>query len=180
MHFAKESLVWECSQQFGSEASPYGFPVSNEDAEFDEYGPSPFKVCVRRFQEGSKSTKLVTGTGRTLVIPSNSTRPRFYKLWGELRDAYSQCAMTRQEDCLVALSGIAHNVGKVMNEQLVAGIWKGNMLEEICWRCYNPTNATLPSGSLRPTDWRVPTWSWASSILAIQRTRLAMGPKTSR
>jgi hypothetical protein len=177
MHFSHQMIFWECLERFGSEQSPRSLPPSTGPPEFDTSGARLFKLLVRDAQDGSTSTSRKNNTGQISLSPPGPNRPRFYKLWGDFRDAYSQCAMTKEGDCLVALSGIAQRVEKIMNEQLVAGIWRSNVLEEICWIGYRPNNAVPPSGSLKPAVWRAPTWSWASSSLALMRTRLAMRPE---
>ena len=42
--------------------------------------------------------------------------------------------MTKEEDKLVALLGVADEFGQALGDQLVAGLWKNRLLEELCWR----------------------------------------------
>jgi hypothetical protein len=68
--------------------------------------------------------------------------------------------MTKEEDKLVAIRGIAQQVGQALNDHLVAGLWYNRLLEELCW-FKKPSINEPPPRKLK--KWRAPTWSWASS-----------------
>jgi hypothetical protein len=68
--------------------------------------------------------------------------------------------MSKEEDKLVEIQGIAQLVGQVLQDQLIAGLWRSCMLEKLCWFKHMSKNKNTAS---RPTKWRAPSWSWASS-----------------
>ncbi|KAF1956882.1 HET-domain-containing protein, partial [Byssothecium circinans] len=89
---------------------------------------------------------------------------RLYWSWMTFRIHYSMGAMTKESDKLVALMGVAEEVGQVLGDELVAGLWRKRFLVELCWsvfrNTYEPIFEPVP---LKPTKWRAPTWSWVST-----------------
>jgi hypothetical protein len=80
------------------------------------------------------------------------------------------CRLTKESDILIALRGIALEVGHVMGDCLIAGLWKEHFIQELCWR-----NAYMER---RPSQWQAPSWSWASMLGFVfpgARTRSALG-----
>jgi len=162
MHFSKEVLFWECLERLANEASPNGLPHIgwNSTDQHVSYVPA-FKMHVRDLHDDRSAVSHV-GRFEDRGHVSNIPPKLDYGLWLEFISAYTNCAMTKQDDCLVALSGIAQDVANATNDQLVAGLWKGHLLDELCWRVSRFVGLTLPFESCRPAVWRAPTWSWAS------------------
>ena len=67
---------------------------------------------------------------------------------------YSRGTLTHNTDKLVAIRGIANWVRDATGDQLVAGLWRSRIIEELCWFRPEPIFATV--------EWRAPTWSWVS------------------
>ncbi|KAI1081288.1 hypothetical protein F5B20DRAFT_537639 [Whalleya microplaca] len=57
-------------------------------------------------------------------------------------------------DKLVAISGIAKSYQSVFRSDYVAGLWKSNLCQNLCW--YSRNNLE------RISTYRAPSWSWAS------------------
>jgi hypothetical protein len=77
--------------------------------------------------------------------------------WTRLVEDYSQRYLSKEGDKLPALSGIAQLYQEKHKDTYLAGIWLSRLLEHLCW-CV-PNDATE---SHRPSDYRAPSWSWAS------------------
>lgn len=77
--------------------------------------------------------------------------------WIGFVESYSGRALTKDEDKLPALSGIAHQYQKVTSDQYLAGLWRKDLLRQLCW---GKAHAVGPC--IRPSRYRAPTWSWAS------------------
>ena len=173
MHFSAQVLFWECLEHFGNEASPHGLPFTGG------YHSSTLPVQTLKLHIRDVHDNISSGEASECADKTTSTSPttkskRFYQLWNAFRDTYTECAITKEEDYLVALSGIAQDAGKAMNDHMLAGLWKGNLLKDLCWISHDGYSPTLPlRGSCRPTTWRAPTWSWASSILPVFSSDLA-------
>lgn len=72
---------------------------------------------------------------------------------------YSRRRMTRADDKLPAISGIASRFGAKMGFQYVAGLWAEDMIQGLAWKVAHPI--MQPPAPL-PTDYRAPSFSWAS------------------
>jgi hypothetical protein len=57
-----------------------------------------------------------------------------YFAWARFRISYSLSALTREEDKLVALLGVANDFGLAVGDTLVAGLWRNRLLEDLCWQ----------------------------------------------
>jgi hypothetical protein len=88
-----------------------------------------------------------------------------YRAWCSFRCRYSGYRMAEEKDVLIALNGVAQDVADVMNDQLVAGLWKSRLIEDMCWahHDFDPCGFLDPCRQpCRPSKWRAPTWGWAS------------------
>ena len=73
--------------------------------------------------------------------------------WNSLLEVYGKRKLRFAGDKLPALSGIAEVYSELMQDEYIAGVWRKNLIEGICWQ------------SLRCTavgEYRAPSWSWAS------------------
>ena len=87
-----------------------------------------------------------------------------YNFWDDTIEAYPIKDLTREEDKLVAISGIAKKVQDVVKDEYVAGLWKRNMIYGLLWR-------RVDRWAPMPQNWRAPSWSWASTTGPIHRHR---------
>lgn len=88
-----------------------------------------------------------------------------YQCWGSLIDEYGERSVTSDEDRLPAVAGLARTVGEALQDQYLAGLWKGDLLEGLLWRS---TGVMLSSGlethlqNVRQRNYVAPSWSWAA------------------
>jgi hypothetical protein len=78
--------------------------------------------------------------------------------WHDLVQRYTSLALTREEDKLVALSGVAEEYARrrlEADDVYLAGIWKSDWIHGLLWY-------STDKHRKRPKEWRAPTWSWAS------------------
>ncbi|KAH7083077.1 heterokaryon incompatibility protein-domain-containing protein [Paraphoma chrysanthemicola] len=152
MHFAKDALFWECLETLGSEACPRGPLTYRHGADnCSAIGLRSLKTAAHKIQRNES----LGGS-----------------LWGRFVNQYVECRMTKECDCLVALSGIAQHVSKLLGDHLVAGLWRSELLKELCWRL----DGVIMRSELvhyRPATWRAPTWSWACSAVIINTNGLS-------
>ena len=72
---------------------------------------------------------------------------------------YSKCRLTFPSDKLIALSGLAKDMYKRLQElrprphRYLAGLWKERLIETISWSVWWPAK--------RASEYRAPSWSWA-------------------
>lgn len=81
------------------------------------------------------------------------------KDWLEIVRRYSSRNLTKESDKLPALSGLAHEYCARWGGEYLAGLWRQDLWKNLLWR-RNETYA-LPEPR-RPSEYRAPTWSWAS------------------
>lgn len=68
--------------------------------------------------------------------------------------------MTREAGKLVAIQGVAQDVGHMLNDRLMAHLGETRLSEELCWLRHERMSDRLPR---ELSMWRAPTWSWAST-----------------
>ena len=92
------------------------------------------------------------------LFPSQS-----YQKWQRLVAWYSACIVTKEEDKLVAISGIARQFHAALGSEYLAGLWRDNLPNELIWRV-----GRAESDNVRhPSKYRAPSWSWASVDMPI-------------
>lgn len=146
LHFGQKQVFWECRTEDASETYPLGVPP-------DMYRPS---YCIKRpWPLTSNIRALIQTSTRDFEMLSRD----LYNYWGKIVQAYSQCDLTRKEDKLVAISGLAREVYLALggHDEYLAGLWRRDILSQLLW--YH--GAYSPNG-VRPEHYRAPTWSWAS------------------
>jgi hypothetical protein len=88
------------------------------------------------------------------LVPGTQSRSALGEKWHALVSSYSRLAMTYGKDKLQALSGMARQMNRALNDTCIAGLWKGRLAADMLWETHDP--------QARPSSWRSPTWSWAS------------------
>lgn len=135
LHFTSQQLIWECGELFACETYPRGMP-----AYFDNLTP-------RRYMSLSRHRS----------IHPSEVRPA----WGHIIRYYSRCFLTKPEDKLVALSGIAKDFqSRVLSDKYLAGLWEADLHPGLLWHIDSANRSNFPSS--RPAIYRAPTWSWLS------------------
>lgn len=81
-------------------------------------------------------------------------QPVTRSLWSKIVQLYTRCDLTLGKDKLVAISGLAKHIHDQTGEQYLAGLWRGGLEAQLCWKSRTATP--------RPEEPRAPTWSWAS------------------
>ncbi|RDW73542.1 hypothetical protein BP6252_07449 [Coleophoma cylindrospora] len=79
--------------------------------------------------------------------------------WGQMVSIYSRAKLTHPTDKLVAMSGIARKFQDQAPDLYLAGLWRGNLERQLCWR----TAKLNTDSENHSTLYRAPTWSWAST-----------------
>jgi len=80
------------------------------------------------------------------------------KLWSIVVMIYSRCVLTYQNDKLIALSGVARYIQNQLKDNYVAGLWRGPLETQFCWRLWSSFGLEG-----RSTVYQAPSWSWAST-----------------
>jgi len=153
LHFGKEQLFWECRTDNYCETFPDGLPPLLRDS----------STYLSKFIYEDFKRAVVSDTmqcGRLQNVRHRSAKDKIEVFWETLVTDYSRCGLTKGEDKLIALAGMAQDMWQLQKNKLninatyLAGIWKSHLPHALLWKI-EPQNA-------RPVEYRAPTWSWAS------------------
>lgn len=168
VHFSKNMLLWQCQTLKASSQLPCGTFARPDDIE-----PSLILACE----------------DLGAAVDAWKLRAR----WFDIVEDYTSRLLTREEDKLPALAGLAASYApqEIINRYL-AGLWETQLPSALLWRVLSPYNdadrvlgdrrrAFFPR---RPTRYRAPSWSWASIDGAVsydsQRRSSSCSPQYGR
>jgi hypothetical protein len=156
MHFTSTQIFWECNESTACENYPFGLPtwavprLREDPRKLKNYFRKPDLYAAKAHQAIDSHTKM------SVDVPNKDD---VYNSWHRFLEQYSNCGLTKDQDKLVALKGIADVMSHTIEDRLVAGLWRSHLPQELCWYKLLPDD---PATS-EPSSWRAPTWSWASS-----------------
>ena len=142
LHFTKREIVWECRTQTIFEHGSYANPQDYE-------------------------TKLLLTTGER-NRDNRSTpgwrmpRKERFREWYKLVQIYSTKKLTRNDDRLPAIAGLAARFHAMCHSNYLAGIWAEDAMRGLLW---NTADLEPPTDGIveEPSKWHTPSWSWAST-----------------
>jgi hypothetical protein len=91
--------------------------------------------------------------------------------WISLIQNYSMRKLTVAHDKLPALSGLVRIISERTQDRYFAGLWGKHFCEDLFWRVYLqeesfsdgiPLKGNILGEATTPTEYRAPSWSWAS------------------
>ncbi|KAF2643374.1 hypothetical protein P280DRAFT_488422 [Massarina eburnea CBS 473.64] len=107
-----------------------------------------------------------------LPDPDEHLQPVIYALehWRRIVEVYTRTTITKPEDKLIALSGMAswmaRKIGKPEEPaQYVAGLWRVHLASQLLWRSetlFRENKSTFEHWTTAPEEYRAPSFSWAS------------------
>lgn len=147
LHFGQNELLWECCEMEASEAYPNGLIPA---------------MTIGTASHFKRLDPLVEGR-RLRQYGLQEMDPRFFghELWKRVVENYSACLLTNGEDKLIALSGIAKRISRMVGDRYVVGMWKFCLESQLLWWVQHRRQAN-DKPSVRPAEYRAPTFSWAS------------------
>ena len=156
LHFGQHQLLWECAELHAAETYPLGLPKQTIiSAIFNRSLPLQLRNLISK---GSLQSLLSQG-----LVQNDDLFSKAYAAWDDLIYGYSKCKVTRGSDKLIAISGLAKRMALFVKDDYVVGMWRRRLQLELMWYCDNShmTEAEYP-GPRRPSEYRAPTFSWAS------------------
>ena len=127
LHFSRHELMWECMEEAACECS---------------------------FLDHIERRKTIKTAHNEAISLNGEVRRDLGIRWRDLVGRYSGLNMTYQKDKLQALSGVARQMNRSMQDAYIAGLWLSTIIEDMLWEA--------SSQRARPSPWRAPSWSWAS------------------
>ena len=140
--FGAYESYWECRTATHTE----GYPISAD-------GDTFFDASGRQLQL-MEPVNLGTNPEINWGPHPQNALAWWYRMLG---NAYFGRGITKHEDLLPALAGVAETVAKLVGYSYRAGLWLEDMQRGLLWQS--------ASSLRRPDDTPVPSWSWASTQL---------------
>jgi hypothetical protein len=170
MLYFTEQMFWSCRQGhaterffegWGESANPWA-PQRLSDLRpiFGHNDARPFKKLTD-FHWRSRGRSAYSAMRATKILSTQSEHNIVHKLWFEVVRYYSQGKLTKPSDKLVALSGVAERVQEATKLRYLAGLWKETLPLDLLWYVVRPYDRGITNYE-RPSEYRAPTWSWAS------------------
>jgi hypothetical protein len=135
LHFAYNQIMWQCPDMAASETFPSGFA---------NFFPAAFLPAN--------------------MLSFHDLNRNSLTFWESLIIKYYRCQLTKGNDKLVAIAGIARRLALSTGESYMAGLWRNTLdskfLSQLLW--YAPEFSPPAPRTERPTSYRAPSWSWAS------------------
>jgi hypothetical protein len=159
LSFGNDRIYWQCHEKVLNEYLPYGLPGSEEM--YDMHAKPPFTLAYTVLR--AKPPPILTE--KELASLNNS--------WYQLVEYYSETDLTYPEkDKLAAVAAIAKHYGRISTGTYCAGIFvEPDISLGLLWRhdtiAVNAHSKSIGLLSVtldgeRSSDYRAPTWSWAS------------------
>lgn len=174
LHFCRGRIAWECAEFDEIEGHYPGIPnyqlIGDEVYEgipIKGLEPNKHGKRLRRNRLGGEDDPLSVKTNEPPTIVHS------LELWARIVEMYSRTNLTHKKDKLIALSGIAHRMATIIGEsrevQYVAGLWNEHLVSQLLWHVEPVCRGDHESGAItieypskRPTEFRAPSFSWAS------------------
>ena len=139
LHYGRDQILWECSELDACEAYPDGLP-------------RPLRDRLSGFKLGREFLEHLAYFEKDMATP--------YNLWHSIVEKYSVTSLTKGDDRLVAISGIARRMRGLLDDEYLAGPWRKSLPSQLLWQVHSELVTELHH--TRPTPYRAPSWSWAS------------------
>ncbi|OBR04758.1 Heterokaryon incompatibility protein [Colletotrichum higginsianum IMI 349063] len=144
LHFASGQMYWECLEGgFQAEEGlrlPRSLQCVSEDADVTAYARE-------------RAADNDTGSRRRRRWAKDEAGADL-RSWERMLREYGPREMTDPADKLPAISGIANVMSKILDDEYVAGLWRGHLIRGLCWQGLS-CRAVVEG-------YRAPSWSWAS------------------
>ena len=161
VYFGKEQIFWVCEELQACETYPNGWHCARE----------------RQLDEIALDKRELHRLAHPLLEWTQAEVPIAAKAWARIVKMYSSSRLTKPSDKLVALAGIADRMRHIIGGDYLAGHWNGEYLtgqwsdesEPFMWSLLwhiDPKD----KGFARPSEYRAPSWAWASVDGTVEMT----------
>ncbi|EFQ28241.1 heterokaryon incompatibility protein, partial [Colletotrichum graminicola M1.001] len=174
----REQLFWRCDELMASEENPVGLAGDFSPYPYHYEFSHPAREVLKK-QAHNASLKLMVGKMKLweaeyqhwtrgfgedskyqIYMYSREGSPSVF--WARLVDQYSSMSITKEEDRLTAIAGVADAFRPFLGEYY-AGMWKNLLPLYLVWKIKSESGSCWePSPCKRPSSKRGPTWSWIS------------------
>jgi hypothetical protein len=168
LHYASDQMYFECLEGITAEDGASFPPWSRRMPQLKDL---PINELSRVL-----ATSLLVGNSEGVSPSEGSNRKGWSMAWMKLVEDYSPRVLTRADDKLPAVGGLANAISRLTGAQYLAGHWDSMLLETLAWQVKsvehifnasgrkNEHSSNIPWKSVvsSPENYRAPSWSWAS------------------
>ncbi|KAK3343651.1 heterokaryon incompatibility protein-domain-containing protein, partial [Lasiosphaeria hispida] len=153
LHFGVDRMYWECRELEACETFPRGLPQAAHREGRPLTGRADGKGIHLELRPPWEQSLIVKGLNFRdddgELSPPWQKLPTFkhYRVWRAIVETYSRTHLSHAKDKLVAISGLAREARRVLNDDYLAGLWR----KHLAWE----------RSHSRPSAYRCPTRSWA-------------------
>lgn len=157
LHLGSRQAFWECSETEACEVFPAGLPTPLR---------SLFKVWASHLLFNAR-----LASSSSEILPDNysdadlfDSENEMLTLWWQVVKGYNRGGLTKHEDKLTAIAGVAQEMQTCLKDEYVAGLWKKHLLQHLVWfvAVSEPDSDWQWGQKSRPKFYQAPSWSWAS------------------
>ncbi|KAH6854019.1 heterokaryon incompatibility protein-domain-containing protein [Chaetomium sp. MPI-CAGE-AT-0009] len=163
IHFTDSELIWGCSAGLQSESGRTSYLQLMDLTHLVTNGNAARLPVVRRDTGDSRADQNINN-----FLQAKGTAS-LYWVWRQIVTDYSRRHLTRAEDKLVALSGVAKVFASRLainpEDSYLAGLWKDALMQDLLWEVTEPSSATC---GVAGRTYIAPSWSWASISGAVR------------
>ncbi|KAF7515991.1 hypothetical protein G7054_g14342 [Neopestalotiopsis clavispora] len=163
LHFGEQQMLWECATLDACEIYPSGLISLTKNI-----GHTGFKkldaflpTITRLGLDGSPASGFSPDTENT------SLDDELLYFWCNTVESYTRTSLTKHEDKLIALSGVAEMMSGLYqilgaeSSGYAAGIFTYHALLMLEWHTHSALATDFATSASRPPVYRTPSWSWA-------------------
>ena len=154
LHYGWDQILWECSELDACETYPGGLPKPLQNSR------SGFKLDPEL--KALRDPELIFLRDQQQDDLTVSDMDLWHRnTWDSIVNRYNVTGLTKKEDKLVAISGIAKRMQISFDDEYLAGLWRKSLPSHLLWSVIysGPPRSLTPT---RPRPYRAPSWSWAS------------------
>ncbi|KAF2229951.1 HET-domain-containing protein, partial [Viridothelium virens] len=115
LHFGGRQVFWQCKSLTACETLPDGLP----------------RVINHVPEEERRWRKLLQTISAGDMKENDKAELRI--IWRIAVESYTSCDLTKKTDKLIAIAGIAKQIGRALNEKYIAGLWANDLVTQLGW-----------------------------------------------
>jgi hypothetical protein len=175
LHFCEDQIAFECREVSRAECRPEGMPHFRMKSGVLIQGLHLKSVDLeagkqlRAIREASTLGSTLANRLQKMGDEVQLKKFYLYELWKHWVEVYTKLELTKPQDKLIALSGIARMLTTRMKnegyeeDQYIAGMWQKYIASQLLWYVNEGTGKNRqPLENTRPAEYRAPSFSWAS------------------
>jgi len=155
LHFCGTQMFWECHGLLACETWPTRLPRYMWTDSLKGVGLSANYEIF-----GSNSAHYNRPSGISMHQNLALNKSSIGEAWMDLVGEYNACNLTFSSDKLIALSGVAKYMERLLNIEYCAGLWSFDLISGLAWSREEDLEHAFPE-IREPIAYRAPSWSWA-------------------